>query len=55
MSTRQGESAAIVDEDEDSTPSNAVSVKVPASVSSFLWMWSAVRAMTGMRDDRRGR
>ncbi len=55
MTTLQGESAVIVDEDEDSTPSNAVSVKVPASVSSFLWMWSAVRAMTGMRDDRRGR
>jgi hypothetical protein len=55
MTTRQGESAVIVDEDEDSPPSNAVSVKVPASVSSFLWMWSAVRAMTGMRDERRGR
>ncbi|MEZ6032267.1 MAG: Ig-like domain-containing protein [Planctomycetaceae bacterium] len=55
IDTNQSEFTGIVDGEQELPPPSAQSVNVPASVSGFVWMWSAVRAMTGMRDERRGR
>ena len=46
---------ATLSADNQSLNTTATTNAATESVSSFVWMWSAVRALTGMRDERRSR
>lgn len=49
----QSSSRASLSADNQSLDKTAITGTTGESASGFVWMWSAVRALTGMRDERR--